>query len=95
MGRLLALACALVAGVLLAWAGDEANGPAYRGLLAEAKRWRPIALPIGGADVLALGIAPGPEVGKLLSAGESWWQDGDFAANRAECLARLASLARA
>ena len=43
-------------------------------------------------DVVALGVAPGPEVGRLLEAAERWWVDGDFRATRAQCLARLEEL---
>ncbi len=47
-----------------------------------------------GYDVIALGIAPGPRVGALLDAVERWWEQGDFAAGRAACLARLGELAK-
>jgi len=43
--------------------------------------------------VTALGIAPGPRVGRLLAAVKRWWEEGDFAAGRAACLARLKELA--
>ena len=62
-------------------------------LLDLAERWRPPAFPLRGADVTALGIAPGPRVGRLLGAVRRWWEDGDFAADRAACLDRLKDLA--
>ena len=37
----------------------------------------------------ALGIPPGQRVGELLAAVRQWWEDGDFAADRAACLKRL------
>jgi poly(A) polymerase len=39
--------------------------------------------------VTALGIPPGRPVGRLLAEVREWWEDGDFAADRAACLARL------
>ena len=56
--------------------------------------WTPPELPISGADALALGLKPGPQVGALLDAVERWWIDGDFSADRAACLAELKRLAR-
>ncbi len=73
--------------------GAERDAAAFDRLLAEADRWVPITLPVGGSDVLAAGIAAGPEVGRLLAAVERWWEEGDFTADRKECLGRLAELA--
>ena len=42
-----------------------------------------------GGDALALAQKPGPKVGALLDAVERWWIAGDFAADRAACLAEL------
>jgi len=72
------------------------DGPAgWRDALALARRWTPPELPISGADALALGLKPGPQVGGLLDAVERWWIDTDFSADRAACLAELKRLARA
>lgn len=49
--------------------------------------------PLKGADVLALGVPPGPRVGNLLRALEYEWRAADFAPDRAALLARLAELA--
>jgi len=49
--------------------------------------------PLAGADVLALGVAPGPRVGALLAAVEGWWAARDFRPGREACLARLGTLA--
>jgi poly(A) polymerase len=67
----------------------------WRAALALARSWTPPELPIGGADALALGLKPGPQVGALLEAVERWWIAGDFSADRAACLAELKRLARA
>jgi poly(A) polymerase len=64
-------------------------------LSALAESWPIPAFPVGGDDVTALGIAPGPRVGRLLAAVRRWWEEGDFAADRCACLARLKELGRA
>jgi poly(A) polymerase len=66
----------------------------WRAALALARAWTPPELPISGADALALGLKPGPQVGALLEAVERWWIAGDFSADRAACLAELKRLAR-
>ncbi len=60
-----------------------------------ALAWPVPALPVRGADVLALGVAPGASVGQLVRAIERWWIDGDFRADRPACLAALADQAKA
>lgn len=64
-------------------------------LLAVAARWDSPSLPIGGRDVQALGLPPGPAVGRLLGQVEDWWIAGDFQADHAACLERLRLLAQA
>jgi poly(A) polymerase len=66
----------------------------WRAALALARSWTPPELPINGADALALGLKPGPQLGALLDAVERWWIAGDFSADRAACLAELKRLAR-
>jgi poly(A) polymerase len=67
----------------------------WRAALAMARRWTPPELPVGGGDALKLGLKPGPKVGALLDAVERWWIEGDFAADRATCLAELERLSKA
>ena len=62
-------------------------------LLALAASWPIPKFPLAGEDVTDLGISQGPEVGRLLAAVKHWWEDGDFTADRAACLARLKELA--
>ena len=64
-------------------------------LLGFARNWTPPAFPLAGRDVTALGIPPGPRVGRLLDAVRAFWEAGDFAADRAACLAHLKELAAA
>ena len=54
-----------------------------------AAGWRAPRFPLTGADLLAAGIPPGPDLGRMLTALESWWIAADFAPDRAACLARL------
>jgi len=62
-------------------------------LLDLARGWTPPVFSLAGRDVTALGIPAGERVGRLLAAVRDWWEAGDFAADRAACLARLAELA--
>ncbi|HLB06562.1 MAG TPA: CCA tRNA nucleotidyltransferase [Alphaproteobacteria bacterium] len=85
--------------VFIAWAerrallGEEAAAEAsFRAMLGEAQVWQPRKLPVKGADVQRLGVAPGPRVGALLEAVEAWWIEEDFAPDRAQCLAKLEDL---
>ena len=61
-------------------------------LLACAAAWEMPQFPIAGRDVTAKGIPPGPRIGRLLAAVRCWWEEGDFRADRAACLARLNEL---
>jgi poly(A) polymerase/tRNA nucleotidyltransferase (CCA-adding enzyme) len=49
------------------------------------------AFPLLGRDALALGIAPGPRLGRLLDATREWWIE--HGGNRDACLAHLRELA--
>jgi poly(A) polymerase len=84
---------------LIAWAGAVAQAAAVE--RRESEDWPdllavaaadPPSFPLRGRDALALGLTPGPEIGRLIAAVERWWIDGDFRADRAACLARLAEL---
>ncbi|MCP5366522.1 MAG: CCA tRNA nucleotidyltransferase [Hyphomicrobiales bacterium] len=85
---------------LLAWAGElavTARPPAGRNqawiaLLEAASAWTDVAFPLRGRDALALGMAPDRRMGQVLKQVEAWWEDEDYAPDRAACLARLADL---
>jgi poly(A) polymerase len=72
----------------------DASGD-WRAALALARAWTAPELPVTGGDALKLGLKPGPKVGALIDAVESWWVDRDFAPDRAACLAELERLAKA
>ena len=88
--------------VLLAWADTVATtgasprreAEAWRALLDLAGTWRAPRFPIGGEDVIALGVGSGPEVGRLLAEAEAWWIEGDFQAGRAPLLEQLAQFVK-
>ncbi|HEV8680149.1 MAG TPA: CCA tRNA nucleotidyltransferase, partial [Stellaceae bacterium] len=61
-------------------------------LLTLATTWQPPRFPLAGRDLVALGIPPGPRMGKLLAEAQRWWEAGDFAADRAACLEQLKKL---
>ncbi len=78
---------------LLGWAiAPKSDGDSWHGLVAMAEAPIP-EFPLKGRDALELGLAAGPEVGRLLAAVERWWTEGDFRADRKACLARLKELA--
>jgi poly(A) polymerase len=86
--------------VHLAWAEALFRAPEDREALAEAyapmyetaRAWEDPKLPVKGADVVALGVPDGPEVGRLLARVEAWWEAGDYRAGRKEALAKLKEL---
>ena len=60
-----------------------------------AATWRAPEFPLGGADLLALGVPPGPGLGRILAQVRREWEEGDFRLDRAGCLARAGTLAGA
>lgn len=59
-------------------------------LMAVVQTWTAPALPVGGRDLARLGVAPGPDTGRILKAFEADWIAADFPAEGHE--ARLAAL---
>jgi poly(A) polymerase len=70
-------------------AGDTSR---WMALLDLSDHWKMPKFPLGGEDVLALGVAPGPEVGRLLAEVEAYWVDEDFRPDRRKLQRKLASL---
>ena len=77
--------------VLIEWArsGAKPDDPGWRNRLALPERWQAPKFPIGGADVMALGVPAGPWVGIVLSGLEGWWMGNDFAPDETELRAKL------
>src|SRR5260221_299085 len=88
-GGLHRLGADLYRDLVLLRAGQQGDAVQARRLLALAAGWRPREFPLKGRDVTALGVAEGPEVGRLLAAVEAWWEEGDFRADRKAALAEL------
>jgi poly(A) polymerase len=82
--------------VLLQWAAAprDAGAIQWRMLLTMAENWQQPRFPLTGRDVMAAGVAHGPEVGKVLSALEDWWVAADFAPDEGALRDRLAAMAR-
>ncbi|MBV1694429.1 MAG: CCA tRNA nucleotidyltransferase [Hyphomicrobiales bacterium] len=76
-----------------AWAlsGDPKH-PGLRNALDTAASWVRPELPVGGADVIAAGIPPGPRVGTILGQLEQIWIDSDFTMARRALLDELAAI---
>jgi poly(A) polymerase len=81
--------------VYVSWArsGASAADPAWRRRALLADRWSPPKMPFGGSDVLALGVPPGPAVGSILKAFETWWVASGFIPDRGDQAAKLKALA--
>lgn len=73
---------------------DPGEIDAWEALAALPAEWPIPRFPLSGRDALALGLAPGPEVGALLSAIEAEWIAGDFTADATELRNRLAGRIR-
>ena len=61
-------------------------------LLAAARSWPIPKLPVRGADLLTLGLKPGPAVSAILKSVEIWWAGSDFVPNRTACLEKAKNL---
>ncbi len=84
------------AAVTMAWAasGKPIDDQRWRVLLEMAVGGVPPRFPIAGKDVLALGIAPGPQVGGLLRELEDWWIASGFSDDRNLIEQRLSTIAK-
>jgi poly(A) polymerase/tRNA nucleotidyltransferase (CCA-adding enzyme) len=70
------------------WLADDGR-PGWPDLRERLSRMDRPVFPLVGRDVLALGVPPGPEVGRLLAAVRAWWLQGGCIADRAACLDHL------
>ena len=85
---------------LLSWAEElegmtrlpRGRNAQWAGFLDSIDAWQPIVFPLRGRDAIALGIPPGPRLGALLRQVEEWWEEGDYRADHAACVARLRAL---
>jgi len=63
--------------LMRAEAAGGGDGARLRALAAD---WNPPKMPVGGRDLARLGLAPGPDTGRLLKAFEDGWVADDFPA---------------
>ena len=68
-------------------AGHAQAGASLRRLILFAESWRRPVFPLGGRDLVAAGVPPGPEVGTKLKALEEHWIESGFALSREALLA--------
>jgi poly(A) polymerase len=82
---------------LLDWtrSGHPPQDLLLRTLFTLPDRWTPPAFPLGGADVVALGVPPGPRVGELLRHLENSWIEAGFPDDPPALRLQLARLAQA
>jgi poly(A) polymerase len=87
---------AFVDGALMEWArsGDTPESAARAGRVRLPERWNAPELPVRGADVIALGVPAGPEVGRVIAAFEAWWIAQGFPTDRKLAAAKLGELVR-
>jgi len=58
-------------------------------IINELKAWKAPVFPVTGKDLQALGMEPGPEFGKVLSALEIKWKESDYTLSKEELLKLL------
>lgn len=73
----------------LARSRSRLDDPAWRRLLRLPKRWPVPALPVTGRDLIAAGMAPGPEIGRMLRYLEDWWLASGFSLAKDDLLKRV------
>jgi poly(A) polymerase len=75
----------------IAWArsGAAPDDRRWKRLLRLPDRWPIPALPVAGKDLIAAGMAPGPEIGDTLRRLEDWWVASDFKPGKDELLQRI------
>ncbi len=70
---------------MLGWA--DSGDAAWSGIATLADSWERPVLPLNGADLLAAGIAQGPQMGQALRKAEEAWIASDFTLDRDALLA--------
>ncbi|WP_137130350.1 CCA tRNA nucleotidyltransferase [Rhizobium sp. FY34] len=71
---------------------DMLKSARFSTLLKRAEQFSKPALPLSGADVMALGVPAGPKVGQLLGDIEKLWVERNFALDREALSTKLAEM---
>ena len=69
--------------------GAALDDPDWQSLLALPERWPVPVLPVTGADLLAAGMNPGPDIGVTLRRLEDWWVASGFTPDKQDLLKRF------
>jgi len=75
--------------LMLALAEETCATEQWRAILAATDDLDVPKFPLRGEDVLARGVSPGPQVGKVLHAVETWWVENGFPEDATLLAARL------
>jgi poly(A) polymerase len=75
-----------------AWGWQGPDDPAWDRFRARLAGMPVPVFPLQGRDALAMGVRPGPEMGRLLAEVRRWWLEGGCTADTAACRSRLAEL---
>lgn len=70
-------------------AEDGVVSPAWRKAITHAESWERPLFPVTGADLIAKGFKPGPELGEALKRLEERWIDSGFAESKDALLAEV------
>jgi len=73
---------------------DPVKSARWMGLADFAARWTPPEFPLRGQDLKAAGVAPGPQMGKMMAALEALWVRSGFEADKDKLLMALTLLNR-
>jgi poly(A) polymerase len=75
----------------VAWARSKApvDDAAWTRLARLPDRWPVPKLPVSGKDLVAMGMAPGPDLGQALRKLEDWWMASDFKPDREALLRKV------
>ncbi|WP_338661419.1 CCA tRNA nucleotidyltransferase [Pararoseomonas sp. SCSIO 73927] len=78
-----------------AWGWQGPDDAAWNRFRARLEALPVPVFPLQGRDALALGVKPGPEMGRLLAETRRWWLEGGCTADREACRSRLVEMMRA
>ncbi|SHJ09944.1 poly(A) polymerase [Roseomonas rosea] len=75
-----------------AWGWEGPDDAAWARFRSRIEAMPVPAFPLQGRDAIALGVKPGPEMGRLLAETRRWWWEGGCTADAQACRSRLAEM---